>query len=136
MASGVNQVEEEKTETADIIMIGPPLGGQESDLENENDDSLCVDDLPNEVSCKLEVLSVHNEDLSDNGNDYNVETTAPPTSKKINDGKPHKAMTWEKKNLNPKATSKPHQDKTGQALLPEHSENVGLPSGHLLRKYF
>ena len=47
MASAVNQVEEEKPETADIALIGPPLGGQESDLENENDDSLCADGLPN-----------------------------------------------------------------------------------------
>ena len=38
-------------------MIAAPLGDEESDLENENVDSLCVDDLPNEVSCKLEVLA-------------------------------------------------------------------------------
>ena len=49
IASAVNQVEEEKPKTADILMTGPPLGGQESDLENDNDDSLCVDGLPNEV---------------------------------------------------------------------------------------
>ena len=49
IASAVNQVEEEKPKTADILMTGHPLGGQESDLENENDDSLCVDGLPNEV---------------------------------------------------------------------------------------
>ena len=62
MASAVNQVEEEKPETADIALIGPPLGGQESDLENENDDSLCVDGLPNEVS-REQVFNVHNRDL-------------------------------------------------------------------------
>ena len=62
-------------------MIGPPLVGQEKELENENDDSLCVDGLPNEVSCELEVFNIHIEDLSDdnNSNDDNVETTAPPT---------------------------------------------------------
>ena len=47
MASAVNQIEEEKPETSDIVVIGPPLGGQGSDLENENDDLLCVDGLPN-----------------------------------------------------------------------------------------
>ena len=49
IASAVNQVEEGKCETTDILMIGPPLGGQESDLENENDDSMCVVGLPNKV---------------------------------------------------------------------------------------
>ena len=60
-------------------MIRLPLGGQEKDLENENDDSLCVDGLPNQVlcECKLEVFNFHNEDLSDDddSNDDNVETT-------------------------------------------------------------
>ena len=78
IASAVNQVEEEKPETADIVMIEPPLGGQESDLDNENDDSLCVNGLPNEVLCELEVFKIHNENLSDDddSNDINVETTA------------------------------------------------------------
>ena len=60
-------------------MIRLPLGGQEKELENENDDSLCVDGLPNQVlcECKLEVFNLHNEDLSDDddSNDDNVETT-------------------------------------------------------------
>ena len=86
----------------------------------------CVDGLPNEVLWELEVFNVHNEDLSDDSNDDNVETTVPPTSKKVKKRKPHKAVKWEKKNLNPKATFKPDQDKRAQALLLEHSENVGL----------
>ena len=32
IASAANQVEEEKPETTDIVMIGRPLGEQESDL--------------------------------------------------------------------------------------------------------
>ena len=54
-------------------MIRSSLNGQEKDLENENDDSLCVDGLPHEVSCKLEVFSIHNEDLP--GDDNNNVTT-------------------------------------------------------------
>ena len=111
IASAVTQVEEEKSETAGMVMIGPPLGGQESDLENENDDSLCVYGLPNEVSYELEVFNFHNEGLSDDdhSNHNSVETTAPPTSKKAKKGKPHKAVKLEKKHLNPKPTSKPDQ---------------------------
>ena len=62
-------------------MIGPPLGGQESDLENENDDSLFADGLTNRVSCELQVFNVHNEEPSDyvDSNDDNVETTVPST---------------------------------------------------------
>ena len=56
MASAVIQVEEEKPEPADIVIIGLPLGDQESDLDNENDYSLCVDGLPNGVPCELEVF--------------------------------------------------------------------------------
>ena len=72
-------------------MIGPPLGGQESSLENKNDDSLCVDCLPNEVSWELEVFNVQNENLSDdeNSNDNNIEIIAPPTSKNTKKIKSH-----------------------------------------------
>ena len=34
IASAVNEVEKEKPETADIVMIGPPLSGREIDLKN------------------------------------------------------------------------------------------------------
>ena len=44
MVSAVNQVEQKNPETPDITMVRPPLGGQETNLENENDDSLSVDD--------------------------------------------------------------------------------------------
>ena len=122
-------------------MIEPRLSSQESDSQNENDDSLCVEGLPNEVSCELEVFNVHNKDLSDNGNSINdnVETTAPPTSKKGKKGKSHEVMKWEKKHLNPKATLKPNQDKRAQVLLLEYPKNVGLAacsSGYFMRKCF
>ena len=122
-------------------MIEPRLGGQESNFQNENNDSLCVDGLPNQVSYKLEVFDVHNEDLSDsdNSNHDNVETTAPSTSKKGKKGKSHEVVKWEKKHLNPKVTSKPDQNKRAQALLLAYPKNVGLTtwsSGYLMRKCF
>ena len=72
-------------------MIGHPLGGQESDLENENDDSLFVDSVTNKVSCELEVFNVHNEEFSDHvdSNDDNVETTVPPTHQRMQRKKNH-----------------------------------------------
>ena len=73
IASAANEEEKEKTETADIVMIGLPLSGWESDLKNENDDSLCACGLPKKVSCELEVFNVHNEDLFDD-DDSNDET--------------------------------------------------------------
>ena len=138
IAIAVNQVEEEKPETADIVMMGLPPGGQENDLENENDDSMRVRGLPNKVSCKLEVFNVQNEDLSDDDdtNDDNFETTAPPTPKKAKKGKPHKAVKWEKKHFNLKPTSKPDQDKRAQALLLEHLENVELTVWSSFEKVF
>ena len=137
MASAVNQVGEGKPETADIIIIESPIGDQESDLENENDNSLCVADLLNKVSFKLEVFNVHKEDLSDDddSNDDNVETTAPLTSNNAKKRKPHKMVKWEKKHLNSKPTSKPDQNKRAQSLL-EHPENVGLTVWSSFEKVF
>ena len=73
IASAANELEKEKTETADIVMIGPPVSGRKSDLKNENDNSLCAGGLPKKFSCELEVFNVHNEDLFDN-DDSNDET--------------------------------------------------------------
>ena len=85
------------------------------DLENENDSSLCVDCLPNEVSCKLEVFSIHNEDLSNDDDDDDSSITyisCSPSSKKAKKGKYHKVAKWEKEHLNPKPTSKPEQHRS------------------------
>ena len=107
-------VEEEKPEAADIVMTGPSLVDQETDLENENDSSLC-NCQPNEVSCKLEVFSIHNEDLSNNDESDDSSITyisCSPSSKKAKKGTLHKVVKWEKEHLNPKPTSKPEQHKS------------------------
>ena len=52
----LTQVEEEKPETAHIVVIGPPIGRQEIDLENE----MALMALKIEVSCELEVFNVQN----------------------------------------------------------------------------
>ena len=40
LIDAINQVDENNTETADIITIDPPTVGQDSNIEEENDDAL------------------------------------------------------------------------------------------------
>ena len=56
MIDAINQVDKDNPETADIIMIGPPTGGQDSDIVEENDDALKETDVPAEVTGELEVF--------------------------------------------------------------------------------
>ena len=50
LIDAINQVDEDNPEIAEIIMIGPPTGGQDSDIEEENDDALKETDMPAEVT--------------------------------------------------------------------------------------
>ena len=55
MIDAISQVEEDDPETADIIMIGPPTGGDDSDMEMDDDNSPPESGLPDEVAGELEV---------------------------------------------------------------------------------
>ena len=50
LIDAINQVDEDNPEIAEIIMIGPPTGGQDSDIEEENDDALKETDMSAEVT--------------------------------------------------------------------------------------
>ena len=37
LSDAVNQIQDDDPESADVVIIGPPTGRQDSDLENEDD---------------------------------------------------------------------------------------------------
>ena len=40
LSDAVNQIQDDHPESADVVIIGPPTGRQDSDLENEHDEIL------------------------------------------------------------------------------------------------
>ena len=78
----LNQIQDNNPESADIVIRGPPTGGQDSDLENEDDEILSTIELPEEVVGEVEVFNIRNnevERMTSDGADSNVE---PPPAKK------------------------------------------------------
>ena len=82
MIDAINQVDEDNPETADIIMIGPPTGGQDSDIEEENDDALKDTDMSTEVIVELEVFQFAKEDEEVPENSDNQPLVEAPEVKK------------------------------------------------------
>ena len=82
LIGAINQVDEDNPETADIIMIGPPTGGQDSNIEEENDDALKGTDMPVEGTGELEVFQFTKEDEKAPENSDNQPLVAAPKVKK------------------------------------------------------
>ena len=53
LANAIEDVENDASEAADIIITGPPTGGVDSDLEGDDDEYLAHHDLPTEVAGEL-----------------------------------------------------------------------------------
>ena len=52
----ISQIENDDPETADIVMIGPHTGSEDSDMECKNEEILDATGLPNEVAGEVEVF--------------------------------------------------------------------------------
>ena len=52
----VNEIGEETPDTAVLVLIGPPTGGQESNFEEESHENLVEFDLTNELASEMEVI--------------------------------------------------------------------------------
>ena len=59
----VNQIQDDDPESADVVIIGPPTGGQDSDLENEDDEILNTTGLPEEIAGEVEVFNIRNDEI-------------------------------------------------------------------------
>ena len=121
----ISQIENDDPETADIVMIGPHTGGEDSDMECENEEILDATGLPNEVAGEVEVFQItSNEVMSDS--DSEEQGSCEPTSKKAKkSARKNDNVKWEKKHIQPKPTSSLDQDKMAQAqLINKHPELV------------
>ena len=49
-------VADDEDSSADIILIGPPAGGYETDNEEEDEDAVAETGLPNKVSSEMVVI--------------------------------------------------------------------------------
>ena len=99
-----SQIENDDPETADTVMIGPPTGGADSDMESEIEEILEATGLPNEVAGEVKVFQItSNEVMSDSDSEEqgSSELTAKRAKKlaKRNDN-----VKWEKKHIQPKPT--------------------------------
>ena len=65
LIDAISQVDEDDPETADIIMIGPPTGGDDSDMEMDDDNSPPESGLPDEVAGEVEVQQYYAHDESE-----------------------------------------------------------------------
>ena len=75
LADAIEDVKNDESEAADIIITGPPTGGADSDLEGDDDEYLAHHDLPTEVAGELEVITrvseLHAESEVEHGTDDN-----------------------------------------------------------------
>ena len=77
----ISQIENDDPETADIVMIGPPTGGADSDMESKNEEILEAKGLPNEVAGEVEVFQItSNEVMSDS--ETKEQGSSKPTAKR------------------------------------------------------
>ena len=120
MIDAINQVDEDNPETADIIMIGPPTGGQDSDIEEENDDALKETDIPAEITGEHEVFQFAKEDEeAPENSDNQALVEAPEVKKKKTAKKTTEKVRWKKEHIVSKPPSADFQDKRAQARFLE-----------------
>ena len=98
-------------------MIGPPTGGEDSDIESENEEILNATGLQNEVAGEVEVFQItNNEFMSDS--DLEEQGSSEPTPKRAKKlTRRNDNVKCEKKHIQPKHTSSLDQDKIAQAQL-------------------
>ena len=84
MQPAIDEIVADENSFADVILIGPPAGGYETDNEEEDKDAVAETGLPNKVSSEMVVL--HNS-WSDNEeeNDSNQAWSSGSQSKRLID---------------------------------------------------
>lgn len=66
LQNAIDTIEEEAIDGADLVLTGPPTGGQDSDVEFEDEDCMeDVDTLPQEVSDELDIFLNTTNDVTE-----------------------------------------------------------------------
>ena len=98
-------------------MIGPPTGGEDSNIESENEEILDATCLPNKVAGEMEVFQITSNEVKSDS-DSEEQGGSEPTAKKAKKlAKRNNNVKCEKKRIQPKPTSSLDQDKIAQAQL-------------------
>ena len=122
----ISEIENDDPETADIVMIGPPiLEVQIAIRKVKNEEILEATGLPNEVAGEVEVFQItSNEVISDS--DSKEQGSSEQTAKRAKKlAKRNDNVKWEKKHIQPKPTSSLDQHKKAQAqLINKHPDLV------------
>ena len=107
--------------------MGPPTGGQDSDLENEDSKILNTKGLPEEITGEVEIFNIRNneiEKITSDGEDRNVEP--PPAYKQKQNAKKLLNVKWQKQHIQAQIFSSFDQDKNAHAVFLENPELVEL----------
>ena len=101
LSEAVNQIQYDYSESADVVVIGPPTGGQESGLGNENDEIFNTKDLLEEIAGEVEVFNIRNngnERITFDGEDSDV-VPSPAKKEKQNAKKFKINAKWVKQHI-------------------------------------
>ena len=82
LPDAVNQIQDDDSESTDIIIIGPPTGGQDSSLENEDNETLNTTGLPKEIAGKVKFFNIRNDEIEIMTSDGEESDVEPPLAKK------------------------------------------------------
>ena len=94
----VNQVQYDDPESVDVIIIWPPTGGQDSDLENEDDKILKTTGLLEKIAGVIGVFNININEIERMNFDGDNSDMEPPTAKKLkqNAKKSKINLKWQK----------------------------------------
>ena len=84
MVDAVSQTEEVDPDTANVVIEELSIGGQDTELENKNEDDLNTDGITNKVSGDVEVFSIRNNNSLNNENNNGDSPPKFKNSKQIN----------------------------------------------------
>ena len=108
--------------------MGPPTGGQDSDLENEGSKILTTKGLPEEITGEVEIFNIRNDEIekiTSDGEDRDVEL--PLAYKQKQNAKKFKInVKWQKQHIQAQIFSSFDQDKNAHAVFLENPELVEL----------
>ena len=121
MVDAVSQTEEVDPDTANVVIEELSIGGQDTELENKNEDDLNTDGILNKVSGDVEVFSIRNNNSLNNENNNGDSPPKFKNSKQIN-VKTKKNKKWNLKHKRVEPLSTNDQNKKAQACLFENSE--------------
>ena len=78
----VKQIQDDDSKSVDIVIIGPLTGGQDNDLENEDDTILNTTMLLEQIPKEIEAFNIRNDEIDRMTSDGDNSDAEPPPAKK------------------------------------------------------